>query len=104
MINTLYETVYAETVTGINTNWELAVRTNQRAGLLCTVHHWTDCQDAYKTGYLSNNQDALRRFVERKDNGLAILEIKVWAIRAVPRRMKLGIEALKRGTSATKLV
>lgn len=104
VINTLYETVYAETVTGINTNWELAVERNNALAYSLYGASLDELPNAYKTKYLSNNQDALRRFVERKDNGFTVSD-KVWANTEQFRdEMKLGIEtALKRGTSATKL-
>jgi hypothetical protein len=101
LLNELNSNVYGTTVSGINTEWELAVEKNNELAQYVFGKSLQDLPDQYKTKYLSNNAAARRNFVYRKDNGLTLSQ-KVWKnTRQFKTELELALElGIGKGKSA----
>jgi len=78
IIDQLYGDVLGVTVEGITSEWDLAVEKNNE--LVKTIYgdQLNDIPKELRNQYLSNNHDALKAFISRKDSKGLGLSDKVW--------------------------
>lgn len=105
ILDNMFEQVYVETVTGITTNWDLAVEKNNAVAERVFGAKLEELPTEYKEKYLSNNQTAKEAFISRKDTQFTISD-RVWKnTQQFKNEMELIIETgLKNGDSADDLV
>ena len=77
LLQALYDDVYADTVSGINTSWDIAVEKNNAIAEKIYGKGLEQLPLRYRKKYLSNNAEARRNFVYRKYNGLGLSD-KIW--------------------------
>jgi len=101
ILKTLYNEVYGTTVSGINTEWDLAVEKNNDLAQNIYGKDLKNLPAQYRTKYLSNNAAARQNFVMRKDNGLGLSD-KVWNnTKQFKQELELALEAgIGQGKSA----
>lgn len=104
LIKQLNSRVYGTTVSGINTEWDLAVEKNNELAYYVYGKELDQLPAAYRTKYLSNNAAARRNFVYRKENGLGLSD-KVWRnSRQFKQELELALEVgIGKGKSAESI-
>lgn len=92
VLKSLYFNVYGGTVSGINTEWDLAVNKNNELTRYVYGKDLDQLPKQYRSKYLSNNAVARRNFIFRKDAGLG-LSSKVWNnTRQFKQELELALE------------
>lgn len=104
VLKTLHSEVYSATVSGINTEWELAVEKNNELTQYVFGKNLDELPTQYRTKYLSNNGAARRDFVFRKEKGLGLSD-KVWKnTRQFKTELELALElGIGKGKSAQSI-
>ncbi len=104
VLKTLYSDVYGSTVSGINSEWELAVNKNNELARYVFGKDLINIPDQYRDKYFSNNAAARKAFTYRKDAGLNLSQ-KVWRnVWQVKVEMELALQlGIGKGKSAQSL-
>jgi len=104
VLRELYNKVYGTTVSGINTEWDLAVEKNNELARYVFGQELKDLPVRVRDKYFSNNAAARRAFVYRKDAGLKLSQ-KVWNnTRQYKKELELALElGIGKGKSAQSL-
>ena len=104
VLRAMYDSVYGTTVSGIHTEWDLAVEKNNELMRYIFGTDLKEVSNKVRDSYFSNNAAARRSFVARKENGLG-LSSKIWRNTVqYKQELELALEAgLGRGKSAQAL-
>lgn len=104
LLKSLYTEVYGSTVSGIHSEWDLAVNKNNELTNYVFGKDLDKLPVYYRTKYLSNNDAARRNFVFRKDNGLGLSD-KIWNnTRQLKAELELALElGIGKGKSAESM-
>jgi len=77
ILKKLYDNLYGSTVTGANTEWNLAVEKNNKLAEFIFGSKLSQLPKQYIDKYFTDNAGARRSFVSRKTNGLNLSD-RVW--------------------------
>jgi len=101
LLKELFNDVYGTTVSGINSEWDLAVEKNNKTAETIYGTGLKDLPVRYLSKYLSNNAKARQNFVERKINGLGLSD-RIWNnTKQLKAEMELALElSIGKGKSA----
>jgi hypothetical protein len=104
VLKELQNNVYGTTVTGINSEWELAVEKNNAVAQKIYGKNLDQLPEDYKAKYLSNNDEARLDFVSRKMNGLGLSD-RVWNnTQQFKQELELALEtSIGKGKSARSI-
>jgi len=104
LMDTLYSNVTGITVSGINTEWDLAVEQNNALAKYAFGSKLKDMPKDILDKYLSGNQGALENFMKRKTNGLGLSD-RIWRnTQQMKSEMELALELeLGKGKSASSI-
>lgn len=104
LLQQLYDEVYGVTVNGINQEWGLAVNKNNELAIYAAGNSLAELPDEYKVKWFTNNDDALKAFIRRKEKGLGLSD-RVWNnTKRLKYEMELALEVgIKEGRSAANL-
>lgn len=96
--------IYGTTVSGINTEWDLAVEKNNILAQYVFGKDLKDLPVQVRDKYFSNNAAARKAFVYRKENGLGLSD-KVWNnTRQFKKELELALEVgIGKGKSAESI-
>lgn len=104
IISDLYFNVNGVTMTGVNSEWDLAVEKNNQIAQQYFGKNWDDLPKDLQTKYLSTNDKARQSFVERKIKGLGISD-RVWRnTQQFKQELELAIEfGIDKGLPASRI-
>lgn len=105
LLKSLYSQVYGTSVSGINSEWELAVEKNNELARYVYGKNLDNLPIQYRDKYFSNNGAARRAFVYRKDSFGLGLSDKVWKnTRQFKSNLELALEvSIGKGESAASI-
>lgn len=104
IVKELYSNVYGQTVTGINTEWDLAVEKNNELTKYVYGTKLADLPSEYRNKYLSSNDAARKAFIKRKTDGLNLSD-RVWNnSKQFKTELELALElSIGKGQSAANM-
>lgn len=104
LILKLYEDVLSITISGINTEWDLAVEKNNALALYIYGKELKNLPKNLLIKYLSGNDLARKNFIERKINGLGLSD-RIWKnTQQFKQELELALElGIGKGQSAQSL-
>lgn len=104
LLKQLYSNVYGITVSGANTEWDLAVEKNNAIAQYVFGKDVSELPKSYIDKYFTTNAGARRSFVSRRTNGLNLSD-RVWRnTRQFKKELELALEfSLGEGKSATSI-
>lgn len=104
LIKQLNYDIRGVTVSGIDTEWGLAVTKNNELAIYAAGDSLQLLPESYKKKWFTKNEEARKAFIKRKDNGLNLSE-KVWNnTKQVKYELELALDVgIKKGRSADNL-
>lgn len=104
LLKQLNDEVKGVTVSGINTEWGLAVDKNNELAIYAAGDSLANLPDEYKKKWFTNNDAARRSFLARKDKGLGLSD-KIWKnTRQFKTELELALDVgISKGKSAANL-
>lgn len=104
ILKEMYSEVYGVTVSGINSEWELAVEKNNELARYAFGKDLKKLPPEFKQKYLSGNDGAKRAFASRKVNGLNLSDRVFKNTKQFKTSIELALEAgIGQGRSAAAL-
>lgn len=104
LLKQLYTEINGITVEGINSEWGVAVNKNNELALYAAGDKLAELPDAYKNKWFTNNDEARKAFLRRKESGLGLSD-RIWRnTTQLKQELELALEVgIKEGRSAANL-